>query len=211
MTFELWTLITDERHVWLSYISGCRLGTYDSVLPPKIKLIGWLEQFLCTLKNWVFFAIISMNFFWGKILEKPPYKVKIYAEPYRWWNFDRKILFQKVFWKKFVLQLKIAKFKKTFLPGFLVFKTQVLRTHGVRLRLLRHKKWHLIKNLSRYSTLCVFSILAAVTTKIVTRHPTKNGYFSYKPCWSSPKNRSFYPFKLAGNEETLKKNFKGPK
>ena len=109
---ELWTLITDERHVWLSYISGCRLGTYGSVLPPKIKLIGWLEPFLCTLKNWVFFAIFSMNFFWGKILEKPPYKVKIYAEPYRWWNFDRKILFQKVFWKKFVLQLKIAKFKK---------------------------------------------------------------------------------------------------
>ena len=67
------------------------------------------------------------------------------------------------------------------------------------------------KDLSRYFTFYVFGILAAETTKIGAQHSIKNRFFSYKPCWSSPKNRSNYLFKLASNEEKLEKNFEGPK
>ena len=42
--------ITGEPLVPLIFSFRCRLGTYGMVPPPKLKLIGWLQQFIYMLK-----------------------------------------------------------------------------------------------------------------------------------------------------------------
>ena len=58
-------------------------------------------------QNWVFLAMFwGKNFFWATILEKPLFEVKLYAEAYQWWHFDKNNLLQNGFLKKIGIKPK---------------------------------------------------------------------------------------------------------